>query len=496
MHAANIVSLNLSKNPLLEIPKDFVQDTENLRDLRLSHMSMKKVPTSIRLITSLQRLDISCNRIVDLEDSGFEKLQLQLFKAHNNRMDKLPVFFARMQSLKFLTISNNKFDHLPPAVCELSHLVDLDISFNMLQDLPDEIAQLTQLERLIIVGNQITRFPPACSALRSLKELDCRRNMIADLAPIIRLSRLVTLRADHNTIHLLDFAFGPSLEILDVSYNDITKLSVHPDREERYALRSLDLSHAKLSSLDDFPFHRLPLLQVLKLDYNSFRSIPESLCKATELREFSCTNNALDALPMGIGHLQRLEQINVQHNNLSLIPSTLWNCASLKSLNATSNLVKVWGDYTPTDGDATDGQATDRKASLAGSLHVEPPLAMSLEQLYLGDNQLGDDVFTPLCRLRSLLILNLCFNQIQDIPRWFFSTVTQLQELYLSGNKLSNLPTEDLYRMTDLRALYLNGNRLHTLPAELGKCKALEILDVGSNLLKYNINNWEFDWNW
>ena len=47
-----------------------------------------------------------------------------------------------------------------------------------------------------------------------------------------------------------------------------------------------------------------------------------------------------------------------------------------------------------------------------------------------------------------------------------------------------------------LRVLYLNGNKLQGLPQELGRIKALQVLDVGSNVLKYNINNWEFDWNW
>ena len=71
-----------------------------------------------------------------------------------------------------------------------------------------------------------------------------------------------------------------------------------------------------------------------------------------------------------------------------------------------------------------------------------------------------------------------------------------LEEIYLSGNKLSMIPTEDLHRLTSLTVIFLNGNKLHVLPSELGKLKSLTVLDVGSNVLKYNINNWEFDWNW
>jgi len=37
---------------------------------------------------------------------------------------------------------------------------------------------------------------------------------------------------------------------------------------------------------------------------------------------------------------------------------------------------------------------------------------------------------------------------------------------------------------------------LQTLPSELGAIKSLLHLDVGSNVLKYNIANWPYDWNW
>ncbi|RKP05530.1 phosphatase 2C-like domain-containing protein [Thamnocephalis sphaerospora] len=68
--------------------------------------------------------------------------------------------------------------------------------------------------------------------------------------------------------------------------------------------------------------------------------------------------------------------------------------------------------------------------------------------------------------------------------------------LYLSGNQITSLPGEEIGRLRGLRELFVNGNKLHALPAELGKIVRLQVLDVGSNVLKYNICNWPFDWNW
>jgi adenylate cyclase len=127
---------------------------------------------------------------------------------------------------------------------------------------------------------------------------------------------------------------------------------------------------------------------------------------------------------------------------------------------------------------------------------LPPPLASSLRLLYLGENRITDEYLHPLMILKELRVLNLSFNDLQDMPSSFFKNMVNLEEVYLSGNKLSSIPTEDLHRLKKLSVLFLNGNRLQTLPHELGKVQSLTVLDVGSNVLRYNINNYEFDWNW
>ncbi|KZT04263.1 adenylate cyclase-like protein, partial [Laetiporus sulphureus 93-53] len=517
-HADAIVSLNLSRNPMLEIPLDFIQACTSLHELRLTNMAMKKVPQSVRHCSTLRRLDLSCNRIADLDDAGLDRIpELWSLKVQNNRMEKLPWWFPRLRALKDLNISNNKFRVLPSVISGIPSLVDLDVSFNMIDKLPDNIGQLRELEQLIIIGNQVSEFPASCSELINLRMLDCRRNHISEISKVSMLPKVEQIFADHNAMHALDISFGPSVKQLDASHNDITQLALAPGPlDQPFALTSLDISHAKLSALDERALAQLTALEVLRIDHNSIRYIPDSLGSLSQLIHLSCSNNQLRALPNTIGQLQKLEMLEAHNNSLSELPGTLWNCASLQLINVTSNLLGSWGlppihgTVTPAVvansasseklavGPAGSGSFSERKASTGGSVsgRTPPPLVFSLERLYLGENRLTDDTLHPLALLQELRVLNLSFNDIQDIPPSFFRNLAQLRELYLSGNRLSTIPTEDLHRLTKLGVLFLNGNKLQTLPHELGKLMSLTVLDVGSNILKYNIFNWEYDWNW
>ena len=518
-HADDIKSLTLSRNPMLDIPGDFVQLCTSLQELRLSNMSIKKVPQSVQNFRTLMGLDLSSNRIGDITDISLYRLpDLQELRVQNNRMEKLPWYFPRLRMLRLLNISNNKFQDVPEEVCKMSSLEELDVSFNMISQLPENVQSWHRLKALIIVGNRITRIPDSFHHLTSLTVFDCRRNNITELGAVRLLPSLEELLVGHNSVQALDLSSGPLLKKIHISHNDITQISLAPGPVGRIvALTYLNVASAKLSSLDDLALGQLTNLEELILDRNKFRAIPESLGELSLLHSFSCSDNLLGALPSSIGRLQKLERLDVHNNNLTEFPAALWNCGSLERINMASNLIANirLPALLPTSNSspaathmlesALSSTVTlvptppDRKPSSAGSVAPSrpmPPLVKSLQRLYLGENRLTDDALPVLMILRELRVLNLSFNDIQELPRQFFKEIVLLEELYLSGNKLAGLPTEDLPRLSKLEVLYLNGNRLLTLPQELGKVINLAVLDVGSNGLRYNISNWEFDWNW
>jgi len=167
---------------------------------------MKKVPQSVRHSASLERLDLSCNRIVDLDEAGLDRIpRLRSLKVQNNRLERLPGRFLDLDVLRFLNISNNKFDVLPNVVCEMKEPRWIwTLSFI-------HFPPSTTAWSAVKFGASGHRWqsgigvsPKLCRA-RSLSELDCRRNNITDLSVICRLPRLETLRADHNIVHTPGF---------------------------------------------------------------------------------------------------------------------------------------------------------------------------------------------------------------------------------------------------------------------------------------------------
>lgn len=498
--ASGVVSLNLSKNAKLDLPADFVQLCSSLRELRLSHMNLKRVPQSVLRIPTLTRLDLSNNRIVELDHVALDALQeLTTLKVHNNRLYDLPDYFARLESLKFLNISNNKFEVLPKVVTEISSLMELDVSFNMISSLPPEVGKLRNLERFVILGNSIATLPSTFGQLEALKELDCRRNLLSDFSVLSELKRIEVIRCEHNSATALDGTFE-HLTMVHASHNSVTRLQL---AGTKITLTTLNLTNAKLASMGETAFAELLAVETLVLDNNQITTLHDSFGQLKNLKHFSCRNNRLDSIPPTISRLKKLQFFDVSNNNLAVLPEAIWLCPQLVSLNASSNLLHDFPQ--PISSGLTDSappEEADRKASTASkapstaSGRAPPPLISSLEKLYLADNKLSDEAFDPICILQELKILNLSFNVIFEIPPGRLEKLLRLEELYLSGNQISGLPTDDFEKITNVRILHINGNKLHTLPAEIGKMTKLQVVDVGNNYLKYNVTNWTYDWNW
>ncbi|CAN6645393.1 adenylate cyclase [Trichomonascus vanleenenianus] len=574
-HCSDIEVLDVSKNPSVEIPLDFIQACVNLRRLRYVENQARQFPPNIKKAPRLTALDMSNNLLDELDHVFFDDLKkLTYLNLQGNRLVTVPANIAILSSLRRLNLSSNNLTHLPNEICDITTLNDLDVSFNHLQGLPSRIGQLSQLERLLLTNNDIAqRLPDSFRRLVSLKELDIRYNKLQNIDILSELPKLEVLYCSKNLVYLFKDTF-PRLKVFYFDRNPITRISF---AETHYTLAVLNLSKAKITSLSENFLEKIPMVEKLVLDKNHLLSLPPQIANLKRLTFLSLFSNQLASLPNEIGELKELRWLDVHSNNLKSLPDAIWDLTSLTVLNASSNLLDAFpkptyrtgslaGSETSIGGksdvqldsnyqmrlndkrraselsaastaspkearragmypgrELSDSPHSSSSESFAGSPNTIYPsykkhsipsvqsgsggelelplpksrgLADTLLVLSLGDNRLGDECFEYISQIRTLEVLNLSYNELMEIPAGALGMLTQLTELYLSGNRLSGLPADDFEFNQALRVFHVNGNKLHTLPAELGKMPHLTTLDVGSNNLRYNINNWPYDWNW
>ncbi|KAI1296945.1 cysteinyl-tRNA synthetase [Mortierella claussenii] len=518
--AKDIMRLNISHNQRMDLPLDFVQNCSSLRDLRMSYNDLDRVPSNVRYIFHLQILDLRGNRIRDLEKAHLhEARKLDTLILQCNHLEAIPEAFQEFQHLRVLNLSSNNFTKFPEVLCCILSLEELDLSFNDITEVPVEISHLVRLRKLVLYGNRIGPYlPKSMEALKNLRKLDIRQNGILNLDATNDLPALEELLVDYNTSVVMNNSYGALVRVSMVKCN-MTDINLRGTGD---TLTFLDLSSNKLSNLASTLFDHLRCLETLRLDHNSISSIPGTIRALKRLRTLSVANNSLSSIPDEISQLHTLIELDVHSNSLGELPASIWNC-SLSYLNASSNILVSFPDPPECSGpQVVNGAPMSASPSAAilcetdqanakslpvpplmsqrslsgGRVEYIPPLAQRLVTLCLADNRLPDDVLYSLSHFGSLRILNLSHNYIAEIPRGQIPNAGNLQELYLSGNQLTYLPGDDMESLRNLHVLHVNGNKLTTLPAELGKINRLKVLDVGCNMLKYNISNWPYDWNW
>lgn len=364
--ATEIISLNLSRNLSLGLPKDFIQSCINLRDIKYVNNEAHKLPQSLGRASRLTILDVSNNRLEQLEHAELDRLGgLISLKLANNRLTHLPPYFAIFKQLRTLNVSSNFLESFPEFLCDLPGLVDLDMSFNAVDKLPNAIGRLTNLERFVITNNRLSgSLPDTFSQLCDLKEVDVRYNALSSIDVIAALPMVEQISADHNSVSVFEGCFD-KIRILRLNSNPVTRFEI---KNAVPTLTTLVLSNAKLAHIADGSFERMPNLVKLVLDKNHFVSLPRHIGKLRNLEHFSIAKNALSSLPPEIGCLTELRIFDVSQNNLKKLPQEIWWASKLETLNISANVLAHFPKpssrppHAPTDAPSS---ISDRTGSLS-----------------------------------------------------------------------------------------------------------------------------------
>jgi len=533
--ATEIISLNLSRNLALDVPKDFISSCVNLREIRYISNEAWQLPASISLASRLTVLDISNNRLEQLDHAELDKLlNLLSIKMSNNKLRSLPPYFAHFRSLRSLNLSSNYIESFPDFLCDLKSLVDLDISFNSVKTLP-KIGQLTTLERFWATNNMLQGSFENFKELRNLKEVDLRFNMLSSIDVFATLPKLEQLMVGHNQLSKFEGSFE-RIRMLHLDHNPITRFDF---KAPVPSLTSLNLASCKIAQLDDSIFERMRNLQKLSLDKNHFSTLSPQLSRLHRLEYLSIAKNPLSSFPATIGALGELRFIDIRECNLKKLPSELWLCSQLDTLNVSSNVLETFpkppatqpssqpvteansvhgsGESTPVPASTPEAEEVGRLADFkdrrpsqtsggllsVGSSPSTGAREGSIVSVYgpggrkasVVSRTTTNGTMTPISRKDSniqpkvmntfacsLRHLYLADNRLTDDIFDEITLLPGIRILNLSYNELLDIPPRSLRKWPELNELYLSGNELTSLPSDdFEEVKSLKVLHINGN---------------
>lgn len=366
----------------------------------------------------------------------------------------------------------------PWEILILPTLVGADFSHNHFQgeNFPQAINQMKSLKWLKLCKAKLNRVPDRfAERLDKLEKLNLSHNDLASLIEFVCLRNLKFLNCRHNNINGDDVPVElfnlTTLTVLDLSHNN---LSVIPKNlEVCKSLKVLNLSHNNIKNIKEQLFIHLTGLLHLDLSNNKLKTVPPQLGRLLNLKTLIISNNPLEEskmrqierlkslqalhlsntqrnnnnMPINLGDLTNLVELNLSFNQLVKVPDDLTCLKELKRLNLSENLIEnmpnEFGHWWP--------QLETLNLSSNKLETIPPSLCQlcNLRRLYLNDNQLTFKGLPPtLSKLNKLEIFMAARNNLKSIPESIFRC-GRLKKLILTSNKLITL-SDTIHLLSDL----------------------------------------------
>lgn len=420
----------------------------HLMYLDLSNNNFTGPVPSLHLSKNLSFLDLSHNHfegnISSIEWKGFENL-VYLHLGDNSLGGNIPPSLFALPSLARLQLYNNQFEgqlpHCPNA--SSSALDTIDLSANRLEgSIPISIFNFKRLNTLVLSSNKFNGSIPleATGTLQNLTTLDLSYNRLtvnANSREFLFLPQFRRLRLASCKLGVFpNLQNQPKLYHLDLSDNGIS--GVIPswiwDLGEEVIFSSLNLSNNFLTSPQE-PY-KIPDLFFLDLRSNQLRgNIP--LLPASVVYVDLSYNNFTSPLPAEFGNtIPEITYFSVSNSSITgVIPDSFCNATYLQVLNLSHNNLSGSVPNCLIERVETLGVLNLRGNNLNGVVSDTFSKNCGLQTLDLSDNRLKGRVPKSLTNCRTLEVLNLGNNQIDDVFPCWLKMVSSLRILVLRTNK-------------------------------------------------------------
>ncbi|MCP9260122.1 Leucine Rich Repeat family protein [Dirofilaria immitis] len=498
------IDLKLSNNRIRHINDSAFDSFQKFGRLDLSYNQISTISgAAFNSITQMRQIDLSYNQIVHIPAGTFKNMakSLKWMNIEENQLHQLPNALQPLRTLEILNLNGNKLtvldnntiNNLKPV------LIELLLAFNRLTEIPTHVLNgMSRLRHLDLSKNRIRyvqrlAFGKFDGTGTSLIKLNLAGNLIeniTDSGAFLYMSSLAYLDLSHNRISYLDDNVFERLEDLESLFLQSNRLGQFPITAlgNMKRLRYLLLDDNPIRTLPDYALHRLRYLQRLsltrtKLQYITDRTFPPH--SVPNLRSLNLAFGRINYISTGaFNNIDSLEQLALNNNKLTSIQTlTFSSLRNLRQLNLAGNAINITMERSISDIPTLENLSLARNhlQQLNKATFVN---LNNLEQLDLSYNQLRTFDFTFLAQsLVNVKHLDLSHNRIITID--LHSAKRTLIYLNLAHNQLQSIGKNMLYDFDQLKFLKLDHNELIEIQNNaFAMCRRLTELNLSHNHLR------------
>ncbi|RWS31661.1 Toll-like protein [Leptotrombidium deliense] len=268
----NLKNINLSRNQLKTLNESLFAFTSELNAINLDQNNLTYIPsalfTGLNSLKSISLNDCNLQKLTNNADTLFSSApNVEIIGLKNNRLRNLTAvnLFARNVKLSKLDISYNEIEVISPEIFSTnsSSLVEFNLYGNELKSVNTEVFfYLKNLKKLNLAFNNLTEVSPKLFYnLVSLEEINLAKN------------ELNSINSERSST---PFGAGKSLKVINLSANNLTQFEEFNviNWSVYLLLEKIDLSKNRIAGEVEIPvFHSVASELVLNLSFNNITSV-------------------------------------------------------------------------------------------------------------------------------------------------------------------------------------------------------------------------------
>lgn len=412
--------------------------------LNVSNNDISTFPEHINKLYNIVSLDISRNQLRDLPENALQNLtSLEILNLSKNRFES------------WISLNPNKV--LQPAI----KLKILNLSQNKFRTMANlanqELLISPSLETLILDNCEIDsihgRSP--ISGLNNISVLKLNNNPLLRIQNLVSptLNSLYVSNCQLSYINHNELSYLPSLVFLKMSHNYRLELPSTSNSLFSSSLRYLDISYCNVFKPNLFGF---PNLRKVIINHNMIRYLRSNeFINNTKLEYLDLSNNNIGSIKSDTFRgLNMMRFLDLSWNEIAQIPEdSLLEMPSLTQIKLARNYLHRVGHLKSTSLNILDMSSCEISLIGKDSLEGLP----SLVELDLSHNLLSyipDSISS-----NTLKYLNLNYNRISSISNYTFFMLPRLSGLSVIGNRFTNIWSKSYFDSNPyLDKLDLNDN--------------------------------------